>query len=81
MATPSPGAPHADPLPEYRLSPVARRTIEVTKRDGTRYAVVLDALGAPVYCTCPGFHFRGYCRHVAMVADAVVHRDIAVDLS
>lgn len=77
----SPDPADAESLPEYRLGPVAQRTVEVTKRDGTRYAVVLDASGVPVYCSCPGFHFRACCRHTGMVADAVRHHDIAVDFS
>lgn len=81
MTTTSPDAAGAGSRPEYRLSPVAQRTIEVAKRDGTRYAVVLNAAGIPVYCTCLGFHFRRACRHTAMVADALRHHDIAVDLS
>ncbi|GEM_PF-6562702 len=76
-----PATPDAEALPEYRLSPAAPRAVEVTKRDGTRYAVVLNAAGVPVYCTCLGFHFRGRCRHAAMVADALEHHDISVDLS
>ena len=70
MATATVSADVSTETPEYRFEAAGSRTVLVVKRDETRYRVTLSG-GEPVACTCKGFHFRGYCKHQGLVADAL----------
>jgi len=65
--------------PEYRLVPESRKTVAIHKFDGTRYVVTLEA-GEPLTCTCLGFRYRRYCKHLRMTAHALEHRDITLPM-
>lgn len=57
-------------VPAYRFQAPDARTVLVMKPDSVRYRVTL-ADATPVAFTCPGFHYRGVCKHLGMVAEAL----------
>lgn len=40
-----------------------------SKGDGTTYEVVSSTLFNDSFCTCPGFQFRGTCKHVRLTGN------------
>jgi len=49
--------------------PVERYRLASTSHPGVEYEITVD--GADVACTCPGFEYRGQCRHARDVKAAV----------
>ena len=50
--------------PEAQPAPVVE--VESSKGDGTTYQVAADGS----HCTCPGFFYRGTCRHTRKIVEA-----------
>jgi hypothetical protein len=48
-----------------RLDPnaVTHRTVQ-SQRPGVTYEVTLDSTGRPFHCTCPGYTYRRFCKHL-----------------
>jgi hypothetical protein len=55
---------------ETMLRPSVVSVPSESKGDGSAYEVVSSTLFNDSFCTCPGFQFRGYCKHVTMVGNA-----------
>lgn len=55
-----------DELAEPFVSSI--KEIEVAGSKGAKYIVTVDD-GTAVSCTCPGYTFRGKCRHLAEVTE------------
>jgi SWIM zinc finger len=70
-------APVKTEVPAYRFEAADSRTVLVVKRDETRYRVTLSE-GEPVACSCLGFRYRGGCKHLGFVAEAIAHADLVL---
>ena len=57
-------------LCETMLKPVVVPFASESKGDGTIYEVVGRTVYNDPVCECPGFQFRGRCKHVAMLETA-----------
>lgn len=44
-------------------------TFTLTKVDGAKYRVTIEARGAACYCTCPQFKAAHVCKHMKLVDD------------
>lgn len=44
-------------------------SVPSSKGDGTTYDVVASTIFNDSFCTCPGFNFRGECKHASLVGD------------
>jgi hypothetical protein len=51
------------------VPPVERYRFASRSHSGVEYEITID--GADVFCTCPGFEYRGQCRHAREVKEAV----------
>ncbi len=57
---------------EYALRSTAPYIVEVRTEDGrTVYRVAVAPSGRALVCTCQGYRYRGTCKHLAMVEQAV----------
>ena len=57
--------------------PAERYRFASASHPGVEYEITVD--GTDVFCTCPGFEYRGQCRHARDIKDAIAKgRDIPV---
>lgn len=52
------------------LRPSVIAVTSESKGDGSTYDVVSSTLFSDSFCTCPGYQFRGYCKHISAVMDS-----------
>ncbi len=52
---------------EYKIRRPSPHRFRIDKHDGHVYTVLF--VDGFYFCTCPGFHNRGGCRHVVMVEE------------
>lgn len=54
---------------ESMLRPSVISVPSESQGDGTTYEVVSSTLFNDSFCTCPGFQFRGTCKHERLIAE------------
>ncbi len=50
------------------------RITAAVKGENETYFVTLDLRSGKAWCTCPGYYFRGYCKHIIAVKTYVSRR-------